>query len=77
MGCIRRIAQPKDGFQSRSETETRVGASKGVLDTGAGLLLAKRGSVLAQLKWGEKDDHTGKQDKVDNMSLSKEARAST
>lgn len=48
-----------------------------MLDTGAGLLLAKRGSVLAQSEQGEKDDHTGKQDKVDSMSLSKEARAST
>lgn len=28
-GCIRRIAQPKDGFQSWSETETRVGLARG------------------------------------------------
>ena len=48
-----------------------------MLDTGAGLLLDKRGSVLAQSERGEKDDHTGKQDRVDNMSLSKETRAST
>jgi len=48
-----------------------------VLDTGAGLPLGKRGSVLAQSEQGEKDDLTGKQHRGSNMSLSKETRAPT